>query len=608
MKYTSLIPFTTLAMGLAGITSVGSSPALSLDQQVFRSYEDLALRNADGRATEDAYGDPEYKWPEPNPTLPLSELPDARPAVSSRRFRSRLVEAEIRRIASKISDPAIKRIFTNAYPNSLDTTVAWTDLQLNNPDSSTAFPRAFIITGDILAAWLRDSSNQIFTYLPLLQSPPEPYHVGDKDWLKLYRLALGLLYQQSQQVITYPLGNSFGPPKSATITNKKNPAVGNSHDADWVQPPVPGSKGHYLPQPPKNYTDVEGTDGVYLWETKWEVDSLAAHLRLPSLIAQYSGRKDFLHHKTWQRGVRMAIDALQSQQRGSDEEYTAYAAANDTTILPANLTSRDSEWAQRFGTLQGGVYRFQRLSRSATETKADNGWGEPAKRNGLVKSGFRPSDDATTFPFLIPANAQLAVALENLVPLLSGVEAMQDVATNARDFASEIRQAITDYAIQSNHLAGGDVYAYEIDGYGSTYFMDDANVPSLLSLPYLGYLNSTDPTYQRTRAFVLSPRTNKWAFSGSDFRGIGGPHVGTNYAWPMSRLMQIMTSTDAQEQLDALSALRNTTAGTGLMHESINVNNATDFTRPWFGWANGLFGEAVRHIEQTNPEVLSHTY
>ena len=599
MKLITLIPFTTLALSL-----VGASPATP--QTAFIPPY-LSTRNAHNRATEDASGDPSYTPPTPNPSLPLDSLPDARPGPSSRRFRSRLVEAEIRRITSRIADPAIKRIFTNAYPNTIDTTVAWTDLQLHNNDSSTAFPRAFIITGDILAAWLRDSSNQIFTYLPLLQAPPEPYTVGDRDWLKLYRLALGLLYQQSQQVITYPLANSFGPPKSAGITNTRNPAVGHGEDADWVEPPVPGQKGHYLPQPPKNYTHVKGTDGTYLWETKFEVDSLAAHLRLPSLIAEYSGRTDFLENETWQRAVRMAIDTLRSQQRGSREEHVAYEASNDTTILPANLTE-NSEWAQRFGTLQGGVYRFQRLDRSATETKADKGWGEPAKRNGLVKSAFRPSDDATTLPFLIPANAQLAVALEKLTPLLEQTESMADVAANARSFAAEIRSAIDQFAIRPNHLASGDIYAYEIDGYGSTYFADDANIPSLLSLPYLGYLNTTDPVYQRTRAFVLSPNTNKWSFVGPDFSGIGGPHVGSGYAWPMSLAMQILTTTNADEQLAALSRLRNTTAGTGLIHESINVKNATDFTRPWFAWTNGLFGEAVRHIEATHPEVLLHTY
>ncbi|ETS62735.1 hypothetical protein PaG_02473 [Moesziomyces aphidis] len=604
MRFASLVPFTTLALSLAGVASAAA--LYDGSQQAFLNT--LASRNADGRATEDAYGDPEYTWPEPDPTLPLDSLPDARPAVHQRRFRSRLVEAEIRRITDKIADPAVKRIFTNAYPNSLDTTVGWTDLQLNNPDSATAFPRAFIITGDILAAWLRDSSNQIFTYLPLLQSPPEPYAVGDKDWLKLYRLALGLLYQQSQQVITYPLANSFGPPKSATITNKKNPAVGDGDDADWVQPPVPGSKGHYLPQPPNNYTKVEGNDGVYLWETKWEVDSLAAHLRLPSLLAEYANRTDFLDNETWQRGVRMAIDTLRAQQRGSREEHAAYEASNSTTLLPPNITER-SEWAQRFGSVQGGVYRFQREARSATETKADLGWGEPARRNGLVKSGFRPSDDATTLPHLIPSNAQLAVALEKLAPLLDNTTAMSDVAANARSFAADIRAAIAQEAVLPNRLAGGqDIYAFEVDGYGSAYFMDDANVPSLLSLPYLGYVDASDETYQRTRSFVLSQDTSKWFYSGADFSGIGGPHVGTNYAWPMSRIMQILTTTNADEQLQALSLLRNTTAGTGLIHESINVHNATDFTRPWFGWANGLFGEAIRHIDQTNPDLLQHAF
>ena len=612
MKATALYQCVSLAL-LLGSTATSALPsAMGGDQQILGSslHSPSLLAREPGMATTDAKGDPKYEAPEPDGNLPLNQLPDARPKQNKRRFVSKIVEAEIDRLSAKIKDPAVSRIFKNAYPNTLDSTVAWTDLQLDEQDHTKAFPRAFIITGDILAGWLRDSTNQLFTYLPLLKDPPAPYKQGDKEWTKLYRLALGLLYQQAQQVLTHPLANSFGPPKSAQITHEKNQAVnGSNPDADWVLPPPPGQAGHYYPAPPKSYSQIKGNDGVYLWEIKYEVDSLAAHLRLPSLLFESSGRKDFVNNKTWQRAVRMAIDTLRSQQRGSVEEHEAWEAANDTTILPPNLISRDGEWAERFGSFQGGVYKFQRLDRSATETKADKGWGEPASRTGLVKSGFRPSDDATTLPFLIPSNAQLAVALEHLVPLLEGVDAMKDVADNASAFAKEIREAITEWAVLPHKavdgvMDAGDVYAFEVDGYGSSYFMDDANVPSLLSLPYIGYVDKDDETYQRTRKMVLNRKTNKWYFEGKDFRGIGGPHVGWGYAWPMSPIMQILTSSDADEQSIALSQLRNTTAGTGLMHESINVNNATDFTRSWFGWVNGLFGEALRHIEQTNPNVL----
>ncbi|EPQ26552.1 uncharacterized protein PFL1_05874 [Pseudozyma flocculosa PF-1] len=616
MKTLALSRYLALALALGSYSaSALPSAADAHGQQVLgglyeRSADILLEAREPGQATTDASGDPAYKFPPVKPDLPLDKLPNARPHKGKRRFVSKIVEAEIERITAKIRDPALKRIFTNAYPNTLDTTVGWTDLQLDQNDHAKAFPRSFIITGDINAAWLRDSTNQLFTYLPLLETPPAPYKRGDEEWNKLYRLALGLLYQQAQQVLTHPYANSFGPPKSATIVHEKNQAVnGSNPDADWVLPPPPGQKGHYLPAPPASYSKVKGNDGIYVWEIKYEVDSLAAHLRLPSLLAETSGRKDFVDNKTWQRAVRMAIDTLRSQQRGSVEEHEAWEKANSTTMLPPHLTSRDSEWAQRFGSFQGGVYRFQRLDRSASETKADKGWGEPGKRTGLVKSGFRPSDDSTVLPFLIPSNAQLAVALEKLAPLLDGVEAMQDVASNARDFAQEIRAAIDEWAVLPRKavdgvIDAGNVYAFEVDGYGSSYFMDDANVPSLLSLPYLGYVDKDDETYQRTRKAVLDKRTNKWFFGDKDFSGIGGPHVGWGYAWPMSRIMQILTTSDADEQRDALSLLRNTTAGTGLLHESINVSNATDFTRPWFAWVNGLFGEAVRHVEQTNPDLL----
>ncbi|KAN0063527.1 hypothetical protein ACQY0O_003974 [Thecaphora frezii] len=622
MKSLALSRYLALALALGSYSASALPSGSSADaysQQVLGGLYDRASSvplevREPHQATTDASGNPKYDAPPVRPSLPLDQLPDARPPKGHRRFVSKLVEAEIQRITAKIRDPALKRIFTNAYPNTLDTTVGWTDLQLDEKDHKKAFPRSFIITGDINAAWLRDSTNQLFTYLPLLANPPAPFEKDDEEWTKLYRLALGLLYQQAQQVLTHPYANSYGPPKSATIVHEKNQAVNASNpDADWVLPPPLNSKGHYLPAPPASYHHANGTDGVYVWEIKYEVDSLAAHLRLASLLAESSGRTDFLDNETWQRGVRMAIDVLRSQQRGSIEEHEAWAKANETTLLPPNLTARDSEWAQRFGSYQGGVYKFQRLDRSASETKADKGWGEPAKRTGLVKSGFRPSDDSTVLPFLIPSNAQLAVALEKLAQLLEGVEAMKDVAANAESFAKEIRAAIDEWAVLPRKAVegvfeAGNVYAYEVDGYGSSYFMDDANVPSLLSLPYLGYVDQDDETYQRTRKAVLDQRSNKWFFGDKEFSGVGGPHVGWGYAWPMSRIMQILTTSSRDEHVHALSLLRNTTAGTGLLHESINVANATDFTRPWFAWVNGLFGEAVRHVEQTNPDVLDFTF
>ncbi len=569
-----------------------------------------AFESCAPKVTEDACGDPAYTPPAPDASLPLHLLPDARPSVSKRRFRSALAEAEIERLARKIADPALRRIWMNSYPSSLDTTVAWTDLQLDEADHRKAFPRSFIITGDIEASWLRDSTSQLLPYLPLLSAPPPPHAVGDGEWRKLYRLVLGLIYMQSQFVITDPYANAFGPPDSANITHVRNPAANVSDpDADWFSPAEPSTQGHYDTRPNTTAPAVSGNDDVYIWESKWEVDSLASFLALPYALYNASSRRDFAHNRTWQRAVRLAIDTLRSQQRSTAEEH---AAALQDLAAAASPPGR-GEWQARFGSRNGGVYRFQRAARTATETRSDGGFGEPGRRTGMVKSAFRPSDDATLFPFLVPSNAYLAVALEGLTEVLDGIEEMADVRANAAAFAAEVRDAIEEHAVvHKREVPGvhdaGEVFAFEVDGYGSSSLMDDANVPSLLSLPYLGFVSADDPVYQRTRKYVLNSASNKWAFSGKLGSGIGGPHVGWGYAWPMSRSVQILTTTDADEQLEALAFLRSTTTGTGLIHESVNVNNQSDFTRAWFGWACGQFGQALQHVEKTNPALLSHVF
>ncbi|KAL9935713.1 hypothetical protein V8E36_005290, partial [Tilletia maclaganii] len=384
------------------------------------------------KATEDAYGDPSYTAPPANISTPLDQLPDARPPIHKRRFVSRMVEAEVARLSQKIKDPALRQIFSNVYPNTLDTTIAWTNLQLDEPDHAKAFPRAMAITGDIEAMWLRDSFRQVDPYLDLLLHPPSGFAVGDEDWTKLYRLALGLVYMQAQYVITDPFANAFGPPESASmIRHKKNPAMGKSDTADWIYPPPPGSKSHYDPQPNSTQSEVHGTDGAYVWEQKWEVDSLASFFALSGRVAKVSNRTDFIDNKTWRRAAGLAICTLRSQQRSTAEEHISVEKADGShaavAILPLRHSNRSiaatsfdytAEWNRRFAPLGEGVYRFQRLDRSATETRADHGFGEPGRRTGMVKSAFRPSDDATLLPFLVPSNAALAVALESVVPLM----------------------------------------------------------------------------------------------------------------------------------------------------------------------------------------------
>jgi meiotically up-regulated gene 157 (Mug157) protein len=134
--------------------------------------------------------------------------------------------------------------------------------------------------------------------------------------------------------------------------------------------------------------------------------------------------------------------------------------------------------------------------------------------------------------------------------------------------------------------------------------MDDANVPSLLSLPYLGCCASDDPLYLRTRAFVLSDH-NPYYFRGTEGAGIGGPHAGMDRIWPLGLIMQALTSRDDDEIVRVLETLKSTHAGTGFMHEAFHKDAAEEYTRSWFAWANTLFGELVLTVLRERPHLLT---
>jgi meiotically up-regulated gene 157 (Mug157) protein len=133
--------------------------------------------------------------------------------------------------------------------------------------------------------------------------------------------------------------------------------------------------------------------------------------------------------------------------------------------------------------------------------------------------------------------------------------------------------------------------------------MDDANAPGLLSLAYLELLPQTDPVYQRTRAFALSAG-NPYFLQGKAGEGIGGPHIGLDFIWPMSVLIRGLTSNSDSEIAECLQILCTTTANTNFMHEAFHKDNPSNYTRPWFAWANGLFGELVLKVERERPALL----
>ncbi len=251
-----------------------------------------------------------------------------------------------------------------------------------------------------------------------------------------------------------------------------------------------------------------------------------------------------------------------------------------------------------------GKYRFQRRTERQLDTMSNDGWGAPIKPVGLIASAFRPSDDATTLLFLVPSNFMAVTQLRHATEILTKVNNRTDLAQKCKNLANEVEDALNKHAIY-NHPKYGLIYAFEVDGFGNQMLMDDANVPSLLAMAYLGDVSISDPIYQNTRRFVWS-EDNPYFFKGKAGEGIGGPHIGHDMPWPMSIMMKAFTSTNDEEIKQCIEMLMKTDAGTGFMHESFNKDDATKFTRAWFAWQNTLFGELIiKLIDDGKLDVLN---
>ena len=294
----------------------------------------------------------------------------------------------------------------------------------------------------------------------------------------------------------------------------------------------------------------------WVFERKWEIDSHCYPIRLA--------------HHYW-------------KTTGDESVFDAEWVAAMRSIL---ATLRDQQMKEG-----PGDYTFLRVTDRQLDTRCHVGRGNPVKPVGLISSAFRPSDDATTFGFLVPSNFMAVSSLRKAAEILSTVNGEQELAAGCTALADEVAAALQQYAVVE-HPVYGKIYAFEVDGFGSVQLMDDANVPSLLAMPYLGDVERTDPVYENTRRFVWST-DNPYFWRGPAGEGIGGPHIGVEMIWPMSIMMRAFTSTDDAEIRDCIIALMTTDAGTGFMHESFSRHDAADFTRAWFAWQNTLFGELI---------------
>lgn len=309
--------------------------------------------------------------------------------------------------------------------------------------------------------------------------------------------------------------------------------------------------GHWM----TDGTDMNPNDH----ERKWEIDSQCYPIRLAHEYWKVTGDTSIFGDK-WIEGMKAILSTLREQQRKEGH----------------------------------GSYRFTRVTDRQLDTKCCNGMGNPVKPCGLIASSFRPSDDATTFEFLIPSNFFAVTSLRKAAEILDTVNQDTLMAGECRALADEVETALKENAVVY-HPKFGNIYAFEVDGFGNSYLMDDANVPSLLALAYLGDVAPDNPVYRNTRRFVLSD-SNPYFFKGTAGEGIGGPHIGYDMIWPMSIMMRAFTSTDDNEIRDCIVMLMNTDAGTGFMHESFHKDNPENFTRAWFAWQNTLFGELILKI------------
>jgi meiotically up-regulated gene 157 (Mug157) protein len=433
--------------------------------------------------------------------------------LEGRKFTSKAVESVIKEVKSEIKDQKLAWMFENCFPNTLDTTVKYSVIE-GRPDT-------FIITGDINAMWLRDSTAQVWPYIELIK---------DDDDLK--NLVIGLINRQKKCILIDPYANAFND----------------------------GPTGSYWEN---DLTNMKPE----LHERKWEIDSLCYPIRLAYRYWEQTGDISPFDDD-WLKAMQLIYRTFIEQQR------------------------KDSK----------GQYKFQRKTAVATDTVPGGGYGNPTKPIGLICSIFRPSDDSTQYPFLIPSNLFAVASLRQLAEIIKNINNDTNFIKKLNYLAVEVENAVYEHAVM-DHLRFGRILAYEVDGYGNRLFMDDANVPSLISLPYLKCMGDGDDLYIRTRTFLLSD-SNPYFFNGKFAEGIGGPHVGLDMIWPMSIIIRALTSNDDEEIKRSIVMLKRTHADTGFIHESFHKDDPKNYTRSWFAWANALFGELIYKLYRIKPHLL----
>lgn len=397
-----------------------------------------------------------------------------------------------------VENPRWAENFNASFSNTLLTTVK------KQADGTT-----FLLTGDIPAMWLRDSTAQV-----------RPYLLVAKEDEEISDMIAGVVERQLQYVNLDPYANAF---------NEEANNAGHQDDHTEMNP--------------------------WIWERKYEIDSLCYPVQLSYLLYKETGRTDQFN-QTFKDAVEKILVLWKIEQNHENSPY---------------LFERDT-WREE-------------------DTLVNEGKGSPIKVTGMTWSGFRPSDDRCIYNYLVPANMFAVVVLDYLKEIYTNILKETELIEDITTLRQEINEGIEQYG-QVKNEAGETIYAYEVDGLGNYSIMDDSNVPSLLAAPYLGYCSQEDPVYLATRKTLLS-KENPYFYEGKYAKGIGSSHTPENYIWPIALAIEGLTSLDKSEKKRILDLLVENDGGTNLMHEGFDVDNPNNYTREWFSWANMMFCELV---------------
>ena len=314
--------------------------------------------------------------------------------------------------------------------------------------------------------WLRDSVAQLRPYLILAK---EDKGIAD--------ILVGLVKRQFMYINIDPYANAFNEEANGNCWEKDETKMN-----DW------------------------------LWERKYETDSLCYPIQFAYLIWKNTGREDHFD-ETFTEGVKKILRVFRTEQEHEEKS----------------------------------PYRFIRRNTYFTDTLSRDGKGALVKSGiGMTWSGFRPSDDACTYGYLVPSNMFAVVVLGYLEEIAENVLKNGNLSEEARELKNQIYEGIENYAVTKKE-GYGEVYAYEADGFGQFNLMDDANVPSLLSMSYIGYKGRNESVAENTRKLILS-EANPYYYKGTKADGIGSPHTPVGYVWHISLAMQGLTAETKEEK------------------------------------------------------------